>query len=88
MKRFAAEILFLNPADVPAAAAALATAGCKYETDPDARDSDSDAVFGMITGTTELPENEIGDWLSTIVDPLGGDVDEWRYGEPWRPSER
>jgi hypothetical protein len=42
----------------------------------------------MVTGTTELNVDELGDWLKDIVVPLGGDVVEWGYGEPWLPSER
>jgi hypothetical protein len=38
----------------------------------------------MVTGTTELAELEIGGWVSGIVGPLGGDVVEWGYGEPWK----
>jgi hypothetical protein len=83
MKRFAAEALFLNPNDVPVAAAALAAAGCKFEIDPDAT-SDPPTVFGMITGTSELAEEDIGGSLQGIVWPLGGDVVEWSYGPPWK----
>jgi len=36
MKRFAAEVLFLNPNDVPNAIDALATVNCEYEIDHDA----------------------------------------------------
>jgi hypothetical protein len=38
----------------------------------------------MVTGTTELAELEISGWVSGIVGPLGGDVVEWGYGEPWK----
>ena len=88
MKRFTAEILFLNPTDVATAVAALAAVGCKFEIDPDAEpDPCGPTVFGWITGTTELGENELDDWLLAIVDPLGGDVDEWVFGRhPRRPA--
>ena len=34
-----------------------------------------------------LGENELDDWLLAIVDPLGGDVDEWVFGRhPRRPA--
>ena len=83
-KRFAAEILFLNPDDVPAAIDALAAVDCEYEYDPDAIDDYSNAVFGMVTGTTKLSEGEIGSWLVCIIDRFGGDVVQWSYGEPWK----
>jgi hypothetical protein len=79
MKRFTAEILFLNPTDVATAVAALAAVGCKFEIDHDAIDPCGPTVFGQVTGTTELDENNIGDWLLAIVDPLGGDVVEWGF---------
>jgi hypothetical protein len=83
-KRFAAEILFLNPDDVPDAIEALAAAGCEWEYEPEAIDDHSPAVFGMVTGTTELDQAAVGDWLRKIIDPLGGDVVQWRIGEPWK----
>jgi hypothetical protein len=88
MKPFACEVLFQEGANVTAAAAALAAASCKYETDPDARDPYSDAVFGMVTGTTERDLDALSSWLSDILRPHSGEVLEWGYGEPWRPSER
>jgi hypothetical protein len=88
MKRFAAEVLFLNPDDVAAAAAALAAVDCEFEIDHDAIDDYGPTVFGTVSGATTLDENEIGDWLSSIISQHGGDVVEWGYGEPWRPSER
>jgi hypothetical protein len=84
MKRFAAEVLFLDPNDVPRATAALAAAGCDYAIDYDAIDPCGPTVFGMVTGATELAEGDIGQWLTDIVDPFGGDVVEWGYGEPWK----
>ena len=77
--RFEAEILFLNPNDVPPAVEALAAVGCEFEIDHDAIDPCGPTVFGMVTGTTELGENDIGDWLLAIVDPLGGDVVQWGF---------
>jgi hypothetical protein len=84
MKRFAAEVLFLDPNDVPRATAALIAVDCEYEVDHDAIDPYGPTVFGMVTGTTELGEVEVGHWVGDIVGPLGGDVVEWRYGEPWK----
>jgi hypothetical protein len=78
--RFAAEVLFPNPADVPAAAAALAAVDCEYETDYDAIDDYSNSVFGMVTGTTELDVDELGRLLTDVVGPFGGDVLEWGCG--------
>ena len=40
-------------------------------------------VFGWTTGTTELAEDDIADWLLAIIDPLGGDVVQWAYAERW-----
>jgi hypothetical protein len=84
---FEAEILFLDPDDVPRAVEALAAVGCKFEIDHDAVDPCGPTVFGWVTGTTELGENGLGDWLAAIVDPLGGDVDAWGFRRhPRRPA--
>jgi len=40
-------------------------------------------VFGWTTGSTELSEDDLADWLLAIVDPLGGDVIEWGYAKRW-----
>jgi len=51
---FEAEILFLNPADVPRAVEVLAAVGCEFEIDHDAIDDHGPTVFGWATGTTAL----------------------------------
>jgi hypothetical protein len=80
---FAAEVLFLNPDDVPAAAKALAAAGLDLKIDPDATD-DWPTAFGFATGLTTLPLNDIGEFVLKIIWDLGGDVVEWNYGRPWQ----
>jgi hypothetical protein len=87
MKRFAAEVLFPDPNDVPRAVEALAAVDCEYEIDWNVIDPEGPTVTGMVTGTTELDEAKIGAWLGTIVIPVGGDVVEWSYGEPWKIRE-
>jgi len=62
---------------VPRGVEALAAAGCEFEIDHDAVDECGPTVFGWVTGTTELGEDDIGDWLLALVDPLGGDVVQW-----------
>src|SRR5262245_7211977 len=84
-KRFEAEILFLDPNDVPRGVEALAAAGCEFEINHDAIDEHGPTVFGWATGTTALSESEIGDWLLAIVDPLGGDVVQWGFAERTAP---
>jgi len=84
-KRFSAEILFLNPEDVPRAIAALADAGCEFEQDLDAIDPDYPTVFGIVYGTTELDVNGLGNWLIGILDPLGGHLDGFGYDEAPSP---
>jgi hypothetical protein len=81
-RRFAAEVLIRDPVDVPRVREALAAAGCTYAIDADAN-GDPPTVFGMAIGTTELKQDDIGSWLLDIVWPVGGDVVEWSYGEPW-----
>jgi len=81
-KRFAAEVIFSNPDDVPKAIDALAAVNCEYEIDHEAVDDYSNAVFGMVTGTTELDETKIGDWLESIVPACF--IVRWGYGEPWK----
>jgi hypothetical protein len=83
MKRFAAEVLFLNPDDVPRAVEALAAADCEFTYDPESIDPCGPTVFGMVTGTTELDEDAVGHWVAAIIRP-GGDVVQWAYGEPWK----
>jgi len=61
-----AEVLFLNPDNVPPAVEALAAAGCKFEIDHGAVDPCGPTVFGWVTGTTELGENELGDCCSRL----------------------
>src|SRR5215468_3690553 len=85
MKRFAAEVLFPDPNDVANASAALTAAGCELTLDPAAIDPDSDTVFGMVVGTTELDLNALGDWNDGIITPYGGDLIQWNYGAPWLP---
>jgi hypothetical protein len=55
MKPFAAEVLFLDPADVPPAAAALREAGLDFKVDPHARDEGSEeTVFAIISGSLRM----------------------------------
>jgi hypothetical protein len=71
---------------VPHAVEALAAVGCEFEIDHDAVDPCGPTVFGRATGTTELDEGDIGDWLLAIVDPLGGDVVQWGLGQALTPA--
>ena len=82
-KRFAAEVLIRDPADVLRVREALAAVGCAYVIDADAN-GDPPTVFGMAVGSTELKQDDIGSWLLGIVWSVGGDVVEWAYGEPWK----
>jgi hypothetical protein len=85
MKRFAAEVLFPNPKDVPGAQAALAAVNCKCEVDLDAIDLDSSTVFTTISGSTTIAdERELANWLINIISPYDGDIVEWSFGEPWK----
>jgi hypothetical protein len=83
-KRFAAGVIFLNPNLVPSAVRALTAAGLEWKYNPDAIDDydPNPAVFGTVTGETELEKGDIFDWLFAIVDPFNGDVTEWGYSEP------
>jgi hypothetical protein len=76
---FEAEILFLDPNAVPRGIEALAAAGCEFKIDHDAIDPLGPTVFGWVSGVTELNEDDLGDWLLAIVDPLGGDVVQWGF---------
>jgi hypothetical protein len=79
-KRFSADVCFLNPSDVPPAVEALAAVDCEFEYNPDAFDGCGPAVFGMVTGTTELDSSGLHDWLKSILDPFNGDISEWGIG--------
>src|SRR5215813_5512478 len=87
LNRFEAEILFLNPNDVPRAIGALAAVGCEFEIDHGAIDDHGPTIFGWATGTTELSVHDLGDWLASIVEPFGGDVCEWGYAKLTRDDE-
>src|SRR5262249_15055691 len=93
MKRFAAEVIFTCPDDGPNVRAVLADADCELTIDYDAIDVETNYQWGMITGISALPQDEIGKWLATLVrDTVSPghlmDLVEWGYGEPWRPSEQ
>ena len=81
MRRFSAEILFLDPDDVPRAIEALVAVGCEFELNPDAIDECGPTVFGNVTGMTELDEDDIGQWVLNIIEPFNGDVVEWGIDE-------
>jgi hypothetical protein len=74
---FEAEILFLEPDDVPHAVQVFTALGCHFEIHRDAVDPCGPTVFGLLTGTTELDEDDLGDWLREILTPLGADLYEW-----------
>jgi hypothetical protein len=78
-KKFAADVLFLDPANVAPAVAALASFGFHFKSNPDAVDPCGPTVFGMLRGTTTLSEDDLGDQLLRIIDPFGGDVIEWGF---------
>jgi hypothetical protein len=81
--KFAAEVLFLDPAGVVPAQAALKAVGCSYLVDDQAT-ADWPTVFGFVVGDTELDEGAIAGWLQCIVGPHTGDVVEWKLGaDPW-----
>jgi hypothetical protein len=78
-KRFAAMVLFHDPNDVSRAVASLAAVGCEYTIDPESVDPCGPTVFGMVTGTTELDDDDLHGWLLDILCSRGGDVIEWGY---------
>jgi hypothetical protein len=73
-KRFTVEVLFLNPDDVPHAIAELAAHDIEFKVNPDAVDPCGPTLFGAATGTSELGEGKLFDWLSDFIRRLGGDV--------------
>jgi hypothetical protein len=79
MKRFSAEILFLDPRRVPHAIAELAAHDIEFKVNPAAVDPCGPTVFGEVTGTSELDEDELFDWLCTLICRLGGDMVECGY---------
>jgi len=72
--KFEAEILILDPANVSRATEALAAVDCEFEINHGAINPYCPTVFGKVTGTTELGDNAVFDWLQAIVEPLDGDV--------------
>jgi hypothetical protein len=82
MPAFAAEILVLDPVNVPRVTAALADVGVTYTVDPDAT-GDYPTTFGMAVGTAD-DDFDVGGWLQCIVSELGADTVQWRFGLPWK----
>ena len=41
----------------------------------------------MVTGTTDLDEKKLFDWLLGIIDPLNGDVVEWGLVRRSKPED-
>jgi hypothetical protein len=76
-KAFEAEVFFADPNAAFAGIEALEALGFDFEIDHGAIDDHSAAVFGSVSGLTELDENEIGAWLVSIIWPHGGDVIAW-----------
>ena len=77
MNSFEAEVLFRFTTVVPnAAAEALTALGLHYETIP-TEDPDEDTAFGLVSGTTELNEDELPAWLLLVIAPFDGDVVQW-----------
>jgi hypothetical protein len=72
---FEAEVVFLR-VDVARAVQALAAVNCAVDINLD--DDEPDYAFASIHGVSELgSEDALVDWLSGIVEPLGGDIDTW-----------
>ena len=77
MNSFEAEVLFRFTTVVPSAAAeALTALGLHYQTTP-TEDPDEDTAFGLVSGTTELNEDELPAWLLHVIAPFDGDVVQW-----------
>lgn|SRR5262249_30845679 len=77
VEKFEAEVLFLDPTNVPLAVKALADVDCKFEINLDAVDEHGPTVFGTVTGMTELSEDDVGWWLCRVITPFSGDVVTW-----------
>jgi len=80
-RSFKAEVLFLSPDVVPDAMQTLAGLGFHFAVDHSAVDPYGDTVFGVLSGTTELTEDDLSDRLLKILDAFDGDADciEWGY---------
>jgi hypothetical protein len=73
LQRMTAEILFLNPDDVPPGSATLIEHGFDVEV-LDWVDDYGPTVLILATITTELRDEKFLDWVSKLARPLGGDV--------------
>jgi hypothetical protein len=74
LNRMAAEIIFLDPADMNPTIAELTELDFDIELLDDWIDDEGPAVWIRATILTELEAAAFFDWVKTIVKPLGGDV--------------
>jgi hypothetical protein len=88
MKAFEASVRFYCPEDAAEGAAALQASGYELTLNPALKDEHegvllTPSVFGVIRGMTELEdEDEIETELLDIVEPFGGEIDEYGYASP------
>jgi hypothetical protein len=76
-----AEVLFLNPDDVNPGVAALVERDFEVEV-LDWVDDYGPTIWIKAKVTSELAENRFFDWVSSIVEPLHGDVVEAGLSNP------
>ena len=83
---FRVEVLFRHYRNdlPPGLLRALEPLKLRYEVIP-TQDPYEDTAFGMISGHTELAEDDIGDWVQKIIAPFNGDVLSWGFAWRWTP---
>jgi len=80
---FRVEVLFRHYRNdlPPGFLQALEPLELRYEVIP-TQDPHEDTAFGVISGLTELAEDDVGDWVQDIISPFNGDVLTWGFA--WR----
>ena len=74
LRRMIAEVLFLDPADVNAAAAKFTDLGFNFEPLPDRFDECGPTVWARVVIYSRLDDRAFMDWVRELTDQYGGDV--------------
>jgi hypothetical protein len=71
-----AEVMFLDPKDMPPCVAALTDHGSEIKYQDDRSDQFGPTVWIHTWINSELDDRSFCDWIDSIAMPLGGDVTE------------
>jgi hypothetical protein len=87
MRRMQVEILFNSPHDVSSGLATLIEHDFSYRILEDWIDEYGPAVFVRAWVLSELGEDSVFDWATTIIEPAGGEILEAGLADEYTPEE-